>query len=160
VVAAASPSRDRLCTYTVRSWVGRRQQPELPGVPVWRFPLFCRFPREEHLFPQQKVVGRDSFLEHQPDHLGRLTARGLLYECVFVTPSFFRVASTYWKHLSGMYLLDLPLVGASTFLEVVVASPYPIQDEDSSGSHGALSSLHVPGSMLQRLDVRLRLCPR
>jgi hypothetical protein len=30
----------------------------------------------------------DFFFEHQPDLLGRLTARGLLYECVFVTPSF------------------------------------------------------------------------
>jgi hypothetical protein len=47
---------DRLCTYTVRPWVGRRQQPELPGVPVWRFPLFCWFPREEHVFP--KAEGR------------------------------------------------------------------------------------------------------
>jgi hypothetical protein len=28
------------------------------------------------------------FFEHQPDLLGHLTARGLLYECVCVTPSF------------------------------------------------------------------------
>jgi hypothetical protein len=28
------------------------------------------------------------FFEHQPDLPGRLTARGLLHECVFVTPSF------------------------------------------------------------------------
>jgi hypothetical protein len=59
---AESPYRDRLCTCTVPPWVGRRQQPELPGVSVWRFPLFCRFPREEHLFPQQKVVGHRFFL--------------------------------------------------------------------------------------------------
>jgi hypothetical protein len=90
----------------------------------------------------------DSFFEHQPDLSGRLTARGLLYECVFVTPSFFHVASTYWKHPSGTSLLDLPLVGASTFLEGVVASPDRIQVEGSSSSHGALSSLQVPGSTL------------
>jgi hypothetical protein len=59
---AASPYRDRLCTYTVHPWVGRRQQPELSGASAWRFPLFCRFRREEHLFPQQKVVGRGFFL--------------------------------------------------------------------------------------------------
>jgi hypothetical protein len=28
------------------------------------------------------------FLQHQPDLLGRLTAQGLLYECVCLTPSF------------------------------------------------------------------------
>jgi hypothetical protein len=95
VLAATSPYRGRPCSYTVRPWVGRRQQPELPGVSVWRFPLSCRFPREEHLFPQQKVVGREFFFfQHQPDLLGRLTAQGLLYKCVCVTPSFFHVAST------------------------------------------------------------------
>jgi hypothetical protein len=76
-----------------------------------------------------------------------------------VTPSFFQVASTYWKYLSGMSLLDLPLVDVSTFLEGTVASPDPIRVEDSSGSHGASSSLQVPGSTLQRLDVCLRLRP-
>jgi hypothetical protein len=55
-VAATSPYRDRICTYTARPWIGRRQQPELPSVPVWRFPLFCWFPREEHVFP--KAEGR------------------------------------------------------------------------------------------------------
>jgi hypothetical protein len=30
----------------------------------------------------------DFFFEHQLDLLGRLTARGLLYECVCATPSF------------------------------------------------------------------------
>jgi hypothetical protein len=39
----------------------------------------------------------------------------------------------------------------------VVVSPDPVQVEDSSGSHGALSSLQAPGSTFQRLDVRLRL---
>jgi hypothetical protein len=51
VVVAESPYRDSLYTYTVRPWVGRRQQPKLPAISVWRFPLSCRFPREEHLFP-------------------------------------------------------------------------------------------------------------
>jgi hypothetical protein len=40
----------------------------------------------------------DYFFEHQPDLLGRLTARGILYECIYVTPSFFHITSTYWKH--------------------------------------------------------------
>jgi hypothetical protein len=35
-----------------------RQQAWLPGVPVRQFPLLCLFPREEHLFPKQKSVGR------------------------------------------------------------------------------------------------------
>jgi hypothetical protein len=43
-------------------------------------------------------------------------------------------------------------------LKGLVASPDPIQVGESSGSHGALSSLQAPGSTLQRLDVRLRLC--
>jgi hypothetical protein len=30
----------------------------------------------------------DLFFEHQPDLLGRLTARGLLYLCVCAMPSF------------------------------------------------------------------------
>jgi hypothetical protein len=93
----------------------------------------------------------DSFFEHQPNLSGRLTARGLLYECVIVTPSFFHVASTYWKYPSGMSLLDLPLVGVSTFLEGTVASPDPIQVEDSSGSDGIVSSLQVHGPTLRDL---------
>jgi hypothetical protein len=32
--------------------VSRQQQLELPGVPLWRFVLFCWFPREEHVFPK------------------------------------------------------------------------------------------------------------
>jgi hypothetical protein len=76
-----------------------------------------------------------------------------------VTPSLFHVASTYWKQASGTSPLDLPLVGVLTFLEGLVALPDRVQVEDSSGSHGALSSLQAPGSALQRLDVRLRLRP-
>jgi hypothetical protein len=74
-----------------------------------------------------------------------------------VTPSFFHVASTYWKHTSDTSPLDLPLVSISTFLEGAVASPYSVQVEGSSGGHGALSSLQAPGSTLQCLDVRLRM---
>jgi hypothetical protein len=87
------------------------------------------------------------------------TARGLLYECVCAMPSFFHVASTYGKHASGTSPLDLPSVSVSTFLEGAVASPDSVQVEGSSSSRGALSSLQVPGSTLQRLDVRLRLRP-
>jgi hypothetical protein len=75
-----------------------------------------------------------------------------------VTPSFLHIASTYWKCAFGMSLLDLLWVSVLTFLKGLVASPDPIQVEESSGSHGALSSLQAPGSTLQRLDVRLRLC--
>jgi hypothetical protein len=39
-------------------------------------------------FLKQKAVGCRFFFEHQPDLSGRLTARGLLYECVCVMPSF------------------------------------------------------------------------
>jgi hypothetical protein len=46
-----------------------------------------------------------------------------------------------------------------TFLAGLVTSPDPVQVEDSSASHGALSSLQAPGSTLQRLDVRLRMRP-
>jgi hypothetical protein len=76
-----------------------------------------------------------------------------------VTPSLFHVASTYWKHSSGMSPLYLMLVSILTFLEGAVASPNSVQVEDSSGSHGALSSLQAPGPTLQRLDVHLRLRP-
>jgi hypothetical protein len=72
-----------------------------------------------------------------------------------VTPFLFHVALTYWKHTSGTSPLDLPLVGVSTFLEGPVASPDRVQVEDSSGSHGALSSLQAPGSALQRLGACL-----
>jgi hypothetical protein len=44
--------------------------------------------------------------------------------------------------------LDLPLVSVSTFLEGAMAPPDSVQVEDFSGSHGALSSLQVPGSTL------------
>jgi hypothetical protein len=50
---------------------------------------FIGFLREEHLFPQQKAIGRGLFFEHQPDLLVRLTTWGLLYECVCAMPSFF-----------------------------------------------------------------------
>jgi hypothetical protein len=60
-----------------------------------------------------------------------------------VTPSFFHIASTYWKYVSVMSLLDLPLVSASTFLEGVLASPDSGQVRSSSGSHGTLSSLQT-----------------
>jgi hypothetical protein len=99
----------------------------------------------------------DSFFEHQPDLSGRLIARGLLYECVYATPSFFHVASTYWKHASGTSPLDLPSVSVSTFLEGAVASFDSVQVGGSSGSHDTLSSLQVSGSTLQRLVLRLRL---
>jgi hypothetical protein len=110
-------------------------------------------------FLNKRPYVTDSFSEHQPDLSDRLTARGLLYECVCVTPSLFHVTSTYWKHASGTSPLDLPLVGVSTFLEGPVSSPDRVQVEDSSGSHDALSSLQAPGSALQRLDVRLRMRP-
>jgi hypothetical protein len=74
-----------------------------------------------------------------------------------VMPSFLHVASTYWKRASGMSPLDLLWVSVSTFLEVPVASLDPVQVGDSSGSHGARSSLQAPGSTLKRLDVRLHL---
>jgi hypothetical protein len=90
----------------------------------------------------------DSFFEHQPDLLGRLTARGLLYECVFVTPSFLHVASTYQKHASVTSPLDLPLVSVLTFLEGVLASPDFGQVGGSSGIDSALSSLQAPGPTL------------
>jgi hypothetical protein len=116
------------------------------------------FPREEHMFPQQKVVGRGFlFFKHQPNLLGHLTARGLLYECVCVTPSFLHVTSTYWKHASVMSPLDLPLVSVSTFLEGVLASTDSGQVGGPSGNDSALSSLQAPGPTLQRLDVRLRM---
>jgi hypothetical protein len=51
------------------------------------------------------------------------------------------------------------LVGILTFLEGPVAFPDRVQVEDSSGSHGALSSLQTPGPALQRLDVHLRMRP-
>jgi hypothetical protein len=116
------------------------------------------FPREKHLFPKRKAVGhRFFFFEHQPDLLGCLTARRLLYECVCVTPSFLHVTSTYWKHTSIMSPLDLPLVSVSTLLEVVLASPNFGQICSSSGNDSALSSIQAPGPTLQRLDVRLHM---
>jgi hypothetical protein len=84
----------------------------------------------------------DYFFEHQPDLLGHLTARGLLYEYVCVTPSFLHVASTYWKHASSTSPLDLPLVSVSTFLEGALASPDAVCG-GFSGGHGALSSLQA-----------------
>jgi hypothetical protein len=44
--------------------------------------------------------------------------------------------------------LDFPLVSISIFLEGAVVSPDPVQVEDSSGSHGVLSSLQAPRSTL------------
>jgi hypothetical protein len=126
---------------------------------VWRFPLSCRFLSDEHLFPQQKAVGHRFFLRPSTRPFRSPYCSGLLYECVCVTPSLFHVTSTYWKHASGTSPLDLPLVGVSTFLEGPVASPDHVQVEDSSGSHGALSSLQAPASVLQRLDVHLHLHP-
>jgi hypothetical protein len=101
----------------------------------------------------------DYFFEHQPELLGRLTAWGLLYECVCVMPFFFHVTSTYWKYASVMSLLDLVLVSVSTFLEGVLASPYSGQVGGSSGSHGTLSSLQALGPTPQRLDVHLHMRP-
>jgi hypothetical protein len=63
-------------------------------------------------------------------------------------PLFLHVASTYWKHASVTSPVELPLVSVSTFLEGSVASPDHVQVEDSSGSHGALSSLQALGSTL------------
>jgi hypothetical protein len=74
-------------------------------------------------FPSRKPYVLDSLFVHQPDLLGRLTARGLLYECVFVTPSFPSIASTYQKHAPTMCLLDLPSISIQTFLEGVMALP-------------------------------------
>jgi hypothetical protein len=108
------------------------------------------------MFPKQKAVGRGFFFfEHQPDLLGRLTAQGLLYECVCSMPSFLNVTSTYWKHASVTSPLDLPLVSVWTFLEGVLASPDSCQVSGSSGNDSALSSLQAPEPILQRLDVRL-----
>jgi hypothetical protein len=49
-----------------------------------------------------------------------------------------------------MSLLGLPWVSVSTFLDGLAASPDLVQVGDSSGSHGALSSLQAPGSTLSR----------
>jgi hypothetical protein len=76
-----------------------------------------------------------------------------------VTPTFFHVASTYWKHTSDSSPLDLPLVSVSTFLEGAMASPESVQVGGSSGGHGALSSLQASRPTSQRLDVRLHLRP-
>jgi hypothetical protein len=75
-----------------------------------------------------------------------------------VTPSFLHVASAYWKHASVTSPLDLPLVNGLTFFEGALASPGSGQVGGSSGNHGTLSSLQGPGPILQRLDVRLRMC--
>jgi hypothetical protein len=93
-----------------------------------------------------EVGPADLFFEHQPDFLGRLTARGLLYECVCVTPSFLHVASTYWKHASITSPLELPLVSVSTFLEGVLASP-------DSGQSGVLLSVMAPCLHFKPLDL-------
>jgi hypothetical protein len=76
----------------------------------------------------------DSFFEHQPNLSGHLTARGLLYECVCATTSFFHVASTYGMHASGTSPFDLLSVSISTFLEGVLASPDSAQVGGCSGS--------------------------
>jgi hypothetical protein len=52
-------------------------------------------------------------------------------------------------HASVTSPLDLPLASISSLLEGVVVSPDPVQVEDSSGSHSALSSLQASGSALQ-----------
>jgi hypothetical protein len=98
----------------------------------------------------------DFFFVYQPDVLGHLTARGLLYECVSVTPSFLHVALTCRKHASVRSPLDLPLVSILTFLEGVLASLDFGQVGGSPGINIALSSLRAPGPTLQRLDVHLR----
>jgi hypothetical protein len=96
-------------------------------------------------FNNRRSQVADSFFEHQPDLLGRLTARGLLYECVFVMPSFLHIASTYWKHASGTSPLDHSLVSVSTFFEGVLASPDSFLGGGSSSYYGALSSFQAPG---------------
>jgi hypothetical protein len=101
------------------------------------------------MFPKQKAVGRRfSFIEHQPDLLGHLTARGLLYKCICATPSFLHVTSTYRKHASVTSLLDLPLVNVLSFLEGVLASPDSGHVRGSLGSNNALSSHQARGLSL------------
>jgi hypothetical protein len=60
-------------------------------------------------------------------------------------PSFFHVASTYWKHTSVTSLIDIPLVSVLTFLEGMLASPGFGQVGGSFGSNGALSSPQTLG---------------
>jgi hypothetical protein len=72
-----------------------------------------------------------------------------------VTPSFLHVASTDLKRASVTSPLDLPLVGVSTFLEGVLASPDSGQVDGSLGNDDALFSLQALGPTLQRLDVHL-----
>jgi hypothetical protein len=90
----------------------------------------------------------DSFFEHQPDLLCLLTARGLLYECVFVTSSFLHVASTYRKYASVTSLLNFPLVSIYTFLEDALDLPDSGQVGGSLGNNSALSSPQAPGPTL------------
>jgi hypothetical protein len=127
---------------------------------VLRFLLPHRFSREEHLF--SSTEGRRSWilsLSINPTFQVALLLGGYSTSASLQRPPFLHITSTYWKHASVTSSLDLPLVIISTFFEGVMVSPDPVQVEDSSGSHGALSSLQAPGSTLQRLDVRLRLRP-
>jgi hypothetical protein len=103
-------TRGRFCAGTVRPWVARRQQAWLPSVPVWRFSLLCLFPREEHLFPKQKAVGRGLILRASTRPSRSPYCSGATHECVYAAPSFLNVASTYRKHASVTSPLDLPLV--------------------------------------------------
>jgi hypothetical protein len=100
-VAVASLYRDRLCTYTIRPWVGRRQQPELPGVSVWRFSLSCRFPSEEHLFPQQKAVSRGFFLwastePFRSPYCSRATPRVCLCDALSLSRRLDLLEARFW----------------------------------------------------------------
>jgi hypothetical protein len=121
---------------------------------------FVGFHEKSMCFLKQKAVGCGFFLRASTRPFRSPYCSGLLYECVYATPSFLHVASTCRKRASGMSLLGLPRVSVSPFLEGPVSSPDPVQVGDSSGSHGALYSLQAPGSTLQRLDVHLRLRPR
>jgi ribonuclease HI len=132
----------QLCAYTVRLCVARRHQLELPGVLVRRFLLLRQFPKEEHLLPSAK--GRRSWIlssRINPTFQVALLLGGYSMGASLRRPLFLHDASTYWMHASVTSSLDLPLVSISTFLEGVVVLPDPVQVEDSSGSHGALSSL-------------------
>jgi hypothetical protein len=107
-VAVASLHKGRFCAGTVHPWVATRQRVWSPGVPVRRFTLLCLFPREEHLFPKKKAVGRGLILQASTQPSRSPYCSGLLYECVCVTPSFLPsprpTGSTLSSHLRSTSL--------------------------------------------------------
>jgi hypothetical protein len=118
------------------------------------------FQEKSICFLKKKAVGCGFFLRASTRPFRSPYCSGATLQLRLCDTSFPHVASTYRKRSSSMSLLGLPWVSVSTFLEGLAASPNPVQVGDSSGSHGALSSLQASGSTLQRLGVHLRLRPR